>query len=78
MEKDLAVHASASLITLLSSIQATSKTKTSRGGYWQNRNTMYAYRDEKNPIQVTELRGTTGREKHEHSHRQKRRHKQQP
>jgi hypothetical protein len=47
IEKDLALHASASLMTLLSSIQTTSKTKTSKGGYWQNRITMGANRDEK-------------------------------
>jgi hypothetical protein len=51
MVKDVALQHSASLITLLSSIQATSNRKTRRGGYTQNQSTMNEYRDEK-----TELR----------------------
>src|ERR1700689_4555265 len=53
IEKGLALHASASLSTLLSQIQAESKSRTRRGGYWKTTNAMYPYDDEK--IQFTKL-----------------------
>src|ERR1700691_796157 len=51
--KDLALHAAASLMTLLSPIQAESKTRTSNGGYMQSAVPINASRDEK--IQFREL-----------------------
>ena len=47
MEKDLALHASAFLNTLLSSIHAAIKRRTNSGGYCKIKIAMGAYRDEK-------------------------------
>src|SRR6266404_3340255 len=57
MEKDLALQASASLITLLSSIHAAVRRRTNSGGYCKMRIAMGAYRDEKSQFKKLKCMG---------------------